>query len=121
MFLWAECKRVKFDTSVGGQLQGISLASFLQMVDIEKTTCTLKISTTNNEGYLYLLKGDLISAETKKNKNIKAAYEIISWDNTIIEMENICNKDEKEIDKPLINILTDGLKIKDKIIFKKNS
>ncbi|MBT3311657.1 MAG: DUF1566 domain-containing protein [Desulfobacteraceae bacterium] len=109
----------KFDTSVGGQLQGISLASFLQMVDIEKTTCTLKISTTNNEGYLYLLKGDLISAETKKNKNIKAAYEIISWDNTIIEMENICNKDEKEIDKPLINILTDGLKIKDKIIAKK--
>ena len=84
------------DAGVGGQLQGISIDSFLQMVQMEKTTCTLKVVSGKKEGHLYILKGDLISAETQGLKNFDAACAIISWDDTIIEIENTCKKSKNE-------------------------
>ncbi len=101
------------DAGVGGQLQGISLDSFLQMVQMEKTTCTLKVVSGKKEGLLYILDGDLISAETQGMKNLDAACAIISWDDTIIEIDNTCKKTENEIKQPLMHVLMEGLKLKD--------
>ncbi|MCP3955113.1 MAG: DUF4388 domain-containing protein [Desulfobacterales bacterium] len=101
------------DAGVGGQLQGISLDSFLQMVQMEKTTCTLKVVSGKKEGVLYILDGDLISAEAQGLENLEAACAIISWDNTTIEIENTCNKTEDEIKQPLMHVLMEGLKLKD--------
>jgi len=109
------------DVDVGGEIHGISLDSFLQMVQIEKTTCTLTVKSKDNVGYLYILEGDLIAAETGDFKNIKAACLIISWDKITIEIENACSKKENEINQPLAKILTEGLKLKDKRILKERN
>ena len=101
------------DDDVGGQLQGISLDAFLQMVQMEKTTCTLKVASGEKKGTLYILDGELISAETQDLENLEAAYAIISWDDTIIGIENSCKKSENEINQPLMQVLTEGLKLKD--------
>ena len=101
------------DDDVGGQLQGISLDAFLQMVQMEKTTCTLKVVSGKKKGRLYILKGDLISAETQGMENFDAACAIISWDETLIEIENTCKKSENEINQPLMHVLMEGLKLKD--------
>jgi len=101
------------DAGVGGQLQGISLDSFLQMVQMEKTTCTLKVVSRRREGFLYILNGDLISAETQGLENLEAACAIISWDDAVIEIENSCAKTENEINQPLMHVLMEGLKLKD--------
>lgn len=101
------------DAGVGGQLQGISLDSFLQMVQMEKTTCTLKVVSGKREGLLYILKGDLIAAETQDLQNMDAACDIISWDDTVIEIDNSCAKTENEINQPLMHVLMEGLKLKD--------
>jgi hypothetical protein len=101
------------DAGVGGQLQGISLDSFLQMVQMEKTTCTLKVVSGKQKGVLYILEGNLISAETQGLESLEAACAIISWDNTVIEIENKCVKSEDEINQPLMHVLMEGLKLKD--------
>ena len=101
------------DAGVGGQLQGISLDSFLQMVQMEKTTCTLKVISGRREGFLYILNGDLISAETQGLTNLDAACAIISWDDAVIEIENACSKTKNEINQPLMHVLMEGLKLKD--------
>ncbi len=101
------------DAGVGGQLQGISLDSFLQMVQMEKTTCTLKVISGKKEGTLFVLKGDLISAETKDMQNLEAACAIISWEDALIEIENTCSKTKNEIQQPLMHVLMEGLKLKD--------
>jgi len=100
------------DAGVGGQLQGISLDSFLQMVQMEKTTCTLKVVSGKREGLLYILNGDLIAAETQDLQNMDAACAIISWDDTVIEIDNSCSKTENEINQPLMHVLMEGLKLK---------
>jgi Domain of unknown function (DUF4388)/Protein of unknown function (DUF1566) len=101
------------EPGVGGQIHGISLDSFLQMAQMEKTTCTLTIRAGNQIGYLYILKGTLIFAETGNITKTDAFYEIIGWDNVIIEIENTCPKKENEINQPLMSLLMDGLRLKD--------
>ncbi len=100
-------------SAIGGKVHGISLPAFLQMSEMDKTTCTLKIKSSSEEGILYIISGNLIAAKTKKLSGEKAAYEIISWDNTSIEIEKAVKKKKKEIQIPLMTILMEALKIKD--------
>jgi hypothetical protein len=101
------------ETGVGGLIQGISLGAFLQMVQMERKTCTLTIRSDEGIGRLYILNGDLIAAETENNRNKEAAYEIIGWDQTLIEIDDNCAKKKKEINQPLMHLLMEGLKAKD--------
>jgi DNA-binding NtrC family response regulator len=96
-----------------GQIHGISTASFLQLIDMEEKICTLKIRSDKGYGRLYFLKGELVAAETEQLTGEKAAFEIISWDNSVIEIENVCKKNKKEIGKSLMHILMESARIKD--------
>lgn len=101
------------DTGIGGQIHGISLDSFLQMVQMEGKTCTLTVKTADETGYLYFLKGDLIDAEAGEVKHKEAAALIISWNDPVIEIEEDCQKKTNNINQPLMNILMEGMKLKD--------
>lgn len=108
-----ECILEELNSGAEGQLKGISLSSFLQLIEMEKKTCTLTVKTKNQAGVLYFLKGDLLSANIHDLENEEAVYEMLCWDKIIIEIENICKKIQKEIKQPLMNILMEGLSIKD--------
>ncbi|MFZ5571733.1 MAG: DUF4388 domain-containing protein [Thermodesulfobacteriota bacterium] len=103
----------ELDTAVGGQIHGIGLSSFLQMSEMEKTTCKLKIRFGDQVGFLYLHKGQLVDAQLGAKEGQEAAFEIISWENTAIEIEKSGGKRKKTITMPLMNILMEGLRIKD--------
>lgn len=110
----------ELQTGVGGQIRGIGLSSFLQMSEMEKTSCKLKIKTDEETGYLYLNKGQLVDAETGAKSGLAAAHEIISWENTVIEIDKTEGKRKKVINMPLMNILMEGLRIKDEREAEKN-
>jgi DNA-binding NtrC family response regulator len=97
------------------QIHGISVSAFLQLVDNEQKTCTLKIRSQDKTGYLYLSEGDLIAAETGKLKAEEAAYRIIGWENAVIEIENACRKKEKEIHMPLMMVIMESARILDEV------
>jgi CheY-like chemotaxis protein len=96
-----------------GQIQDISLPSFLQMVEMEAKTCYLRVRQNRMVGYLYFKKGELIAARTGIRKNEEAAYEIIGWENANIEIFTSEQDRKKTIDSPLMNILIETLKRKD--------
>ena len=96
-----------------GQIQGIGLSSFLQIIDLEGKICTLTIRSNGKVGYLYFRDGDLIAAETGGLKGEEAARHIINWDNSVIEIANVCKKYRKEIGKSLMHILMESARIKD--------
>jgi YesN/AraC family two-component response regulator len=108
-----DCILEEINAGAEGKISGISLASFMQLVEMEKKTCTLTITFRNKQGHMYFKKGELISAVTGDLKNEKAAYEMISWDKAAIDIIEVCKKNIKEIKLPLINILMEGLKTKD--------
>ncbi|MFO8048979.1 MAG: DUF4388 domain-containing protein [Desulfosudaceae bacterium] len=101
------------ETGVGGQIQGISLTSFLQMSEMEKTTCTLRIKTEEKTGTLDLIKGVLVTAEADTLTNEEAVYEILSWKNPVIEIADAKPNKKREIKTPLMNLLIEGARRKD--------
>jgi len=96
-----------------GFIQGIALPAFLQLVEMEKKTCTLRIESHGQKGLLYFQDGILIDAETDKEQHESAACTIGCWEDTRIEIESFCRKKMRQIDKPLNYILMEGYRIKD--------
>jgi len=99
--------------SFGGKLLGISVHSFLQMVESEQKTCTLRVTYQGKTGYLYIMNGELIAAEADNLSKEEAAYEIIGWDEPDIEIKDTIPAKEKEIFQPLMAVLMEGFRLRD--------
>ena len=102
----------KIERSVSGEVHGISLTSFLQMSEMERTSCTLKIKSGEKTGTLYLLKGALIAAETGVLLSEDAVFEILSWENPTIEIDDTPVNRKKEIQTALISLLMESVRRK---------
>ncbi|MDL1959834.1 MAG: response regulator [Deltaproteobacteria bacterium] len=96
-----------------GHIKGIALGTFLQFLEMEEKTCTLTVTSNERIGSLYFLEGELINAKTKISEGEQAAYEIIGWDETEIEINYSCENKTKTITSPLTFILMESCKIKD--------
>lgn len=96
-----------------GIIDGISIQTFLQMIEMEEKTCTLKMRSNGNTGTMYFKKGFLINAELDENFGEEAALSIINWEKAAIEIENYCLKDKRMINKPLMGLLMEAAKVKD--------
>ena len=103
----------KMDAGIGGQIHGISLPSFLQMAEMEKSSFTLRVTSRNRVGQLHLNDGNLQAAQVDDLAGREAAYRIISWDDVSIDIEPLKASIEDEIKQPLMHVLMESLKIKD--------
>lgn len=99
-----------------GYIHGFTLANFLQAVEVEQKTLTLRIRSKGRVGYLYLDNGELIDAENDDGEHgEEAAIAILCWDNAEIEIQGIHNR-ERTIDSSLMHILLEASKLKDERI-----
>ncbi|MFC1523963.1 response regulator [Thermodesulfobacteriota bacterium] len=96
-----------------GHIDGISLPSFMQLLQLDKKTCTLTVTSNKRVGLLYFQKGELKNASTEDLEGLEAAMEISSWVKTRIEIINICKNSQKIIEVPLGFILIEGARLKD--------
>jgi CheY-like chemotaxis protein len=106
--------------SVKGRVENISLASFLQLLEMERKTCTLSIRSHDpdavREGKLYFRAGRLIGAITGATgaaAGRDAALEIVTWEHADIEIADGCPPVEPEIEAPLSFLLMEGMRLKD--------
>ena len=95
------------------RIHGISLAAFLQLVEMEGKTCTLTIKSQSKEGRLYFVKGVLLQAEAGSLQGEEAALDIVAWDNVVIEIQYVCTVKKRSIELPLAEILMEGFRLKD--------
>lgn len=105
-----KCIRKEINSEIEGKINGISLPSYLQVLEREKKTCTLLLSSAKKNGKLFFLNGELVHAETGMLKNEDAAYEIVSWDGTVIRIKAGCRRKKGAIKQSLKKILMEGLK-----------
>lgn len=101
--------------STKGHVAGISLPSFMQLLELDNKTCTLHIKSGKNEGEMYFREGELLSATTGKLTGQDAAFEIINWDNSEIEIENLCHmkEEDRDINVPMGFLLIESARMKD--------
>lgn len=99
----------------GGILNNASIEMFIQLIEMESKTCTIRITNekNNEKGILFFRDGELYNARILKTIGKEAAYKILSWDKVNISIENNCIIENKEIEDDLQAILLDALRLKD--------
>jgi len=94
-------------------IRGITLATFLQLMNVEKKNCTLKVINADRFAYLYINQGELIDAELEDLSGLDAAMEIVGWMDAEIEMDGICRRQEIKINVSLEHLLLEAFRLKD--------
>lgn len=94
-------------------LSGIALPAFLQLVEMEKKTCTLRITSGEKKGLLYFHEGMLIDADSGLERHEKAALDIVCWPDASIDIENYCSRRDVNVRSPLAFLLLEGHRIQD--------
>lgn len=96
-----------------GYIHGFTLANFLQAVEVEQKTTTLRIRSQGRVGHIYVDRGELVDAENDDGlKGEEAAIDILCWDNAEIELQGTHSR-ARTIDSSLMHILLEASKIKD--------
>jgi len=99
--------------SASGHLQGITLPTFLQMVEADRKTCTLRVRSGAGTGLLHFRKGELQDAEAGGLTADAAALEIVCWDRAEIEIVGGRAKAAKRVEMSLAQLLLEGFRRKD--------
>ncbi len=97
-----------------GSLTGISLSSFLQLIETEQKTCLIEVSSPLGKGYIYFNQGDLYSAVFGPDKAEEAIYSMLMLDDVEIRIKkHFKRRFKKTIETPLLAMLMEGMQRKD--------
>ena len=101
--------------SEGGTLHNVSSGMFLQLIELEQKTCTIRLidKSSGKKGVLFFRDGELLDARTNGLKGEKAAYKIFSWDEVNLSIQNECLQKEQKIHRDLNAILLEAMRLKD--------
>jgi twitching motility two-component system response regulator PilG len=96
-----------------GFMHGFTLANFLQYVEMEEKTCTLRIISKGRSSYIYFQKGDLINAELNGFKGQEAVIKILHLEDAEIEIHDAKPECKREIHCSLSALLLEAARLKD--------
>ena len=97
----------KLAISSKGFIQGFTPSSLLQMLNMEKKSCTLQLDFGGQTGRLFLYHGDLVDAELGEVRGRDAAVRILGWDDARIEIDDKYTR-RRTIQAPLMDILLEA-------------
>ena len=90
-----------------GLVAGIPLASVLQLVEAERRTCSMGVTSGRRHGRLHFESGRLINAFSDDfgAEGEAAAYDILTWTRTAIEFDRLPEGVRRTIDIPTQTLL----------------
>jgi CheY-like chemotaxis protein len=99
----------------GGTLHGVSSGMFLQLIEMEQKTCTIRLAdrASGKKGVLFFKEGELMDARVNELQGVQAAYEIFSWDEVSLSIQNGCSVKDKKINVELQAVLLEAMRLKD--------
>ncbi len=101
--------------SEGGTLHSVSSGMFLQLIEMEQKTCTIRLldKTSGKQGVLFFCDGELFDARVAGLKGEAAAYKIFSWDEVNLSIQNECRQKEQKVHRDINAILLEAMRLKD--------
>jgi len=85
-------------------IDGISLASFLQLLEQERKSCTLVVKQGNQSAHLYFNEGRLIDAEHADQHGLDAAYTVLAWEEATFYLTKPTQRSQR-ISQPLTQVI----------------
>jgi CheY-like chemotaxis protein len=101
--------------SDGGIMHNVSPTVFLQLMEMESKTCTIRIldKVSQKGGILYFRDGNLLDARVGEIKGINAAYRVFTWEEVTLFIQNECTPRENKINSQLQPIIMKAVGMKD--------
>lgn len=101
----------------GSSLDGLSVAGFLQLIEMEQKSCVLEASNSRKDtGRFYFVKGKLYNAEYGDLNADRAAMTMISWDNVKLRVKSLPEGyREKKIGFGLKTLILESARRKDEL------
>ena len=99
----------------GGTLHNVSPVVFLQLMEMESRTCTIRLvdRVTEKGGVLFFREGKLFDARVGREKGINAAYIIFTWEDVTLFIRNECSVNTNIIKSSLQPIIMTAVGMKD--------
>ena len=101
--------------SEGGALHNVSSGMFLQLIEMEQKTCTIRLEekTSGKKGILFFNEGQLLDARVNNLQGEAAAHEIFSWDAVNLSIQDGCALKENKIKSDLQPLILEAMRRKD--------
>ncbi len=99
--------------TASGSFRGISLFGFLQLIELEKKSCTVIVKSQDKIGALYFSSGRFVGAETEDLEDEAAAYEILSWKDTKIELGKPPKRSVQRVSVRITDLLLEAARLQD--------
>jgi CheY-like chemotaxis protein len=101
--------------SEGGALHNVSSGMFLQLIEMEQKTCTIRLEekTSGKKGILFFNEGQLLDARVNNLQGEAAAHEIFSWDAVNLSIQDGCALKEDKIKSDLQPLILEAMRRKD--------
>jgi len=101
--------------SEGGTLHNVSSGMFLQLIEMEQKTCTIRLEEKpgGKKGILFFRDGELLDARVNNLQGESAAHEIFSWDAVNLSIQNGCALKENKIQSDLQPLILEAMRRKD--------
>lgn len=96
-----------------GHVRNIGLPSFLQLLEMERKSCTLAIESDAQIGHLYLEEGVLIDAQCRDLEGTSAAFAILAWADPAITILGGCASRRRTIEVPTGFLIMDAMRQQD--------
>lgn len=99
----------------GGLLHNVSPVMFMQLMEMEEKTCTIRMLDTASDegGILYLQNGQLLNARVGSLKGAEAAARIFFWNEVTVFLRHECAPRKNVINSKMQAIIMAALAAKD--------
>lgn len=94
----------------GGRIDGVSVTGFLQLLEMERKTCTLRVSSGAESGTMTFVEGSLVDARAPESRGDAAVRKILGWGDPILHLEPTTSLVEETIETPLGHLLMDAMR-----------
>ena len=105
--------REKLAQRARGHIEGITLAGLLQILNLERKTCSLRVVSRDRQGELHCTAGEVIHAECRGAQGIDAVHAILGWEEPTIEIAEAPSLAERTIEVSLVHLLLDSARRRD--------
>jgi len=108
-------------SSQSGTMTGISVGSFLQLIEMEEKTCLFEVRDQKKRGLFFFNQGRLHDAVCGTLVGEEAAIEMVSWNRVRLSFKNLpAHKIAKRINSELMAILMEAARRKDEKLHEKD-
>ncbi len=101
----------------GGLLHDVSPTMFMQLMEMEEKTCTIRMldNASDEGGILYLINGRLLDARVGELKGTEAITRVFFWDEVTVFLRHECTPRKNIINSDIQPIIMAALAAKDEL------